>query len=206
MYFEPDTCYGPHSASNPRRLHGKDGAKPGARAGRANLAGIPDKRHTRRDVYEALAIADDAGLAPRPSLMPFTPWSTRQDIVDNLDWVEEEDLVHHVDPVHYTIRLLLPPGSLLLTHPETQPYLGELDHELLAYRWRHPDAHMDDLQAHLAALVEESTARDDEAEATFALIREWVGNSFDLPRNASARLAPRRCRQRPPRLTESCFC
>ena len=33
-----------------------------------------------------------------------------------LDFVEANDLVDHVDPVQFVIRLLIPPGSWLAEH------------------------------------------------------------------------------------------
>ena len=51
------------------------------------------------------------GIEIRPSWLPFTPWTTRRRrAVALLDFVAEHDLVGNVDPVQYTIRLLLPAG------------------------------------------------------------------------------------------------
>ena len=55
-----------------------------------------------------------AGIALRPSFVSFTPWTTIDDYIDVMDFVEAEGLIDNVDPVQYTIRLLVPPGSLLL--------------------------------------------------------------------------------------------
>ena len=71
------------------------------------------------------------GIDVRPSWLPFTPWTTRDDVVALLDFVYEHDLVGSVDPVQYTIRLLLPPGSLLLDHPDLAPHLGAWDADAL---------------------------------------------------------------------------
>jgi hypothetical protein len=54
-------------------------------------------------------------------------------VLDILDFVAEHDLIGNVDPVQYTIRLLLPEGSLLLDHPELEAHLGPYDPELLTY-------------------------------------------------------------------------
>lgn len=170
---------------------------------------ILDKNHTHRDVTEALQITHDAGSPMRPSLMPFTPWTTRDDMVELLDWVEAEELVDSVDPVHYTIRLLVPPGSLLLKHPEMQEHIGDFDRKHLTYRWQHPDAQMDALQEELAQLVEESTTRGDDVHKTFNLVRDRVDSVLQVPsdrRRNATRQQPRRRYQRPPRLTESWFC
>ena len=158
---------------------------------------ILDKGHTRADVFAALEILRQAGISMRPSLLPFTPWSTRADFVDLLDFAESEDLVDHIDPVQYTIRLLVPPGSLLLAHPAMQPHLENFDAEALTARWFHPDPGMDALQQQLAALVESATAADEDPRDIFQSIRTLAG---------TPRSVPKRRHERPPRLTEPWFC
>ena len=78
-----------------------------------------EKGHTRRDVGRALHILRDAGIALRPSFVSFTPWTTIDDFIEVLDFVRSHNLVDHVDPVQYSIRLLVPPGSLLVSRPGT---------------------------------------------------------------------------------------
>jgi hypothetical protein len=77
-----------------------------------------DKGHSAADAGEAVAVLRGAGIEPRPSLLPFTPWTTRDDLVELLDFVAAHDLVWNMDPVQWGIRLLLPPGSLLLAEPD----------------------------------------------------------------------------------------
>jgi hypothetical protein len=62
--------------------------------------------------------------------MPFTPWSSLQDFIDIIDFVAVHGFVAHVDPVQYSIRLLLPPASPLLALPETPPHRREFDEEI----------------------------------------------------------------------------
>jgi len=61
-----------------------------------------------------------------PSLMPFTPWTTAADVRALLDLVSYCDLVGNVDPVHFAIRLLVPPGfpAALVRRPRrpARPY------------------------------------------------------------------------------------
>ncbi len=73
-----------------------------------------------------------------PSWLPFTPWTTRGDVVALLDFVYEHDLVGSVDPVQYSVRLLLPEGSLLLDHPDLTPFVGPWDAERSTYTWSSP--------------------------------------------------------------------
>ena len=68
-----------------------------------------------REEAEAVAVLRAAGIEPRPSLLPFTPWTRPEDVFALLDLVARCDLVGNVDPVQYAIRLLVPPGSLLVT-------------------------------------------------------------------------------------------
>ena len=115
-----------------------------------------DKGHTTEEAARAIALLREHGIEMRPSWMPFTPWTTPGDVVEMLDFVAEHDLVGNVDPVQYTIRLLLPEGSLLLERPDMRPHLGGYDAERLSYRWTPIDPDSDRLQARLAALVEQS--------------------------------------------------
>src|SRR5438270_1507723 len=98
-----------------------------------------DKGHTTTGAGTAIALLREHGIEPRPSFMPFTPWTTPADVADILDFVAGNDLVANVDPVQYTIRLLLPEGSLLLDHPDMRPHLGAYDPERLSYEWTAAD-------------------------------------------------------------------
>ena len=100
--------------------------------------------------------------------MPFTPWTTLDDLIDLIDFVASHDLVVNVDPVQYTVRLLLPEGSLLLDHAAMEPHLGHYDAERLSWTWSHPDPEVDRLQGELAALVEARVGQG--ASATFGEI------------------------------------
>ncbi len=165
-----------------------------------------DKGHTRADVIEALGILEDAGIPMRPSLLPFTPWTTLDDYLDLLNFVEQQHLIDQIDPVHYSIRLLLPPGSALLEQPATRPYLGELDAAAFSYQWTHPDPRMDQLQREVAALVEAGERANAPAAETFfavkALAEETAGLVLSAARSARVPLA----QQVTPHLTESWFC
>jgi hypothetical protein len=166
-----------------------------------------DKGHTRADVHAALAVLDAAGIALRPSLLAFTPWTTLADYLDLLDFVEDQGLAEHVDPVHFAIRLLVPPGSALLDQPETARWLGALDAANLTYTWRHPDPRMDDLHAAVAALVEQAGREQQAPAETLAAIRALAETAAGrLPRAGRHGGVAVRLRPTPPRLTESWFC
>jgi radical SAM superfamily enzyme YgiQ (UPF0313 family) len=154
------------------------------------------KGHTAADMARATKLVRDHAIEVRPSWMPFTPWTTPSDIVDILDFVAEHDLVGNVDSVQYTIRLLLPTGSLLLDHPDLAPHLGPWDDERLTYTWTAPDPAVDALQATLAGLVEGHVAAGTPTDAVYVAVRAAAGaRPITLP-------SPREG----PRLTEAWFC
>lgn len=165
-----------------------------------------EKGHTRADVSRALEILRAAGIPLRPSLVSFTPWTTLDDYLDVLDFVETEGLHDQVDPVHYTIRLLVPPGSGLLSRPAIQPYLTGLDQAKFSYRWVHPDPRIDRLHEAVSALVEQATRDNEDTTLTFDRVRELA---FDLHENRRPARQVRPLppdRQQSPRLTEPWFC
>jgi radical SAM superfamily enzyme YgiQ (UPF0313 family) len=164
-----------------------------------------DKGHTREDVGEALRAVRAAGIALRPTWVAFTPWTTLGDYQEMLDFVESEDLVDHVDPVQYTLRLLVPPGSLLLEGPALRPYLGDLCAEEFSYRWAHPDPRMETLQQAATELVTQAAERREDAAITFARVRELADATAGRERRPPVPPPPAN-RVRPPRLTESWFC
>jgi len=162
------------------------------------------KGHTRADLVAVLDALRAAGIAPRPTWVPFTPWSTLDDYRELLDFIEAEGLVDHVDPVQYAIRLLVPPGSLLLDSPAMRPYLGTLVERAFSWTWTHPDPRMDALQAAVAALVEDAARRQEDPAVTFGRIRALADATAGVAPRPGPALAPDR--PRPPRLTEPWFC
>jgi radical SAM superfamily enzyme YgiQ (UPF0313 family) len=163
---------------------------------------ILDKNHTRADVVDALKITRSVGIALRPTWVPFTPWTTRADYCEMLAFIAEQEVIDHVDPVQYSIRLLVPPGSYLVEHPALAPHLGPLDQASFSYRWTHPDPQMDELQKRVAALVEADAKGCVDPALTFARVRalaeghdpQWVFSALPAER------------QRAPRLSEPWFC
>jgi len=106
-----------------------------------------DKGHTRVDVAELVRLMREVGIPLRPTWVAFTPWTTLDDYRAMLEFVDAEDLVDSVDPIQYSLRLLVPPGSLLADHPAMRPHLGPLVEHAFSYAWTHPDPRMDVLQS-----------------------------------------------------------
>ncbi len=156
-----------------------------------------DKGHTTADAARAVAILRAHGIETRPSFMPFTPWTTVDDVRDLLGFVAEHDLIENVDPVQYTIRMLVPRGSLLLELPQLAPHLGAYDDERGSFTWTAADPALDLLATRLAALVEADVAAGRTLGETYVSVCDAAG----APRPASLP-APRGT----PRLTEPWFC
>ena len=155
-----------------------------------------DKGHTAKNAREVLTLTRDAGIALRPTFVAFTPWTSSEDYRELFRWVIDEDLIHHLDPIQLTLRLLVPPGALLLENPGLQPHLGELDRAALTYRWSHPDPEMDRLHEKATALVASGTRDGLSNPEVFRSLAELVG--VNVPLGAGTAKAPR--------LTETWFC
>ncbi len=163
-----------------------------------------EKGHVRQEVFEALAILRQAGIALRPSWVPFTPWTTLEDYLEILAFVEQERLVYHIDPVQYAIRLLVPPGSGLLGRSAIQPFLRDLDQAHFYYRWGHPDPRMDALHERVSERVEQAARQEEDAAVTFARIKALAVQAHGVAERHVA--VPQAEGARPPRLTEAWFC
>jgi hypothetical protein len=156
-----------------------------------------DKGHTAVDAARATSLLRSHGIDVRPSFLPFTPWTTRSDLVALLDFVYDQDLVGSVDPVQYTIRLLLPAGSLLLGHPDLTSSVDAWDQDRMSYTWHAADADVDALQEDIATLVEALTGAGEPEPLVYQRIRALVGAP---PVDVSSITTGR------PRLSESWFC
>lgn len=165
-----------------------------------------DKGHTTADIAEVFAVMAQVGIPLRPSLMPFSPWETLDSYIALLTFFEEHHLIEHVDPVHFSIRLLVPPGSALLVAPDSQHWLDTLDANAFTYRWHHPDPRMDELQRTVAQLVEQAERNKANPVETFFAIKALAltasGETFAL----TGAIASYGTRNALPHLTESWFC
>lgn len=117
------------------------------------VLGRLEKGHLAVEAAQTVDLLRMYGIETRPSWLPFTPWTTFEDVLDILDFVADQDLVGNVDPVQYSIRLLLPKGSLLVDQPDMQGHLGEYDEHRLSYTWQAAEVAVDLLQQQVADLV-----------------------------------------------------
>lgn len=162
---------------------------------------ILEKNHTKVQIEQAIKVVRAAGIAPRPTWVAFTPWTTLDDYIDMLAFIEANDLIDNVDPVQYTIRLLIPPNSYILNRPELKPHLGALNQAAFSYTWTHPDPRMDRLHKEVNALVEKDVHAIEDPLVTFQ--RVWALASGTT---LSTIVRPSPDRERAPRLSEPWFC
>jgi radical SAM superfamily enzyme YgiQ (UPF0313 family) len=165
-----------------------------------------DKGHNTAQAVQALGLLREHGIETRPSFMPFTPWTTPRDVLEIVDFVAAHDLVANVDPVQYTIRLLVPEGSLLLQGKDLREHLGPYDAERLSYPWRSADPAADRLQGRLSALVQQSAAAREAIGLTFARIRAAVREATGEASGPEPEAIPMGSSEGRPRLTEPWFC
>ena len=166
---------------------------------------ILEKHHTRADVETAIDIVHGAGIALRPTWVPFTPWTTLDDYLEIFQFVDTHRLVYHVDPVQYAVRLLIPPGSYLLNRPETKTLSLTLDETAFSYIWIHPDARMDELHKTVSALVENDARAGVDPLETF--YRIWaLAADMQGSRHTPLDFRSKEAHQPAPRITEAWFC
>ncbi len=160
-----------------------------------------EKGHTRADFVRAAALMREASLALVPTFVAFTPWTTLPAYLELLEAIDELDLVDHVPPVQWSIRLLIPAGSRLLDLQEIRDVVGPFDRLALTYPWQHHDPRVDVLQRTVSAVAVQSVTRND----TFDTIRAAAADAAGVPLPAAS---PRLNRQRPrvPFLTEPWYC
>jgi radical SAM superfamily enzyme YgiQ (UPF0313 family) len=168
-----------------------------------------DKGHLAADVPVALRLVREAGIDLRPTLLPYTPWARLEDLPQLFAFAEEHDLIEQIDPVQYTLRLLIPPGSALLDAPGEKPWLADLDPEGFTFRWRHEDPRVDALEAASSALARKHLEELRTPDETFAALRDLANRAAfgeTTPRAAPPPGPPRIRKRSAPRLTEPWFC
>ena len=184
---------------------------------RARLDGIDDevlrllaKGHTRAGFEEAVRLCRAAGLTLAPTFVAFTPWTTLEGYRALLDAVEELDLVAHVSPVQWAIRLLVTNRSPLLELPDIRAVVSHFDPRTLTHPWRHSDRRVDALQRALTQLVgvQINRPRPETFDAVRALADQALaeGAPAGADRMAARRQAPLASRATIPYLNEPWYC
>ncbi|MHB1923136.1 MAG: CUAEP/CCAEP-tail radical SAM (seleno)protein [Acidimicrobiales bacterium] len=161
------------------------------------------KDHTAAQAAEAVGLLRRHGVEIRPSFLPFTPWTEPGDMTDLVDFVSTNGLESNVDPVQYSIRLLVPPGSLLLEE-EGADVFGPYDPFALGHPWRAGHPGLDELQGQLSALAEKAPAED--PAGAFLEVHRLVSDAAHRFGVAGPRALTGAPARSVPRLTESWFC
>lgn len=160
------------------------------------------KGHTKDDMVKALEILRSAGIEVRPSLLPFTPWTNKENLLELIEFIFDHNLIGSIDPVQMSIRLLVPLGSLLMTDADLD--LGPWNPETLSYEWQSADPEIDFLQIKFSEIAQQSESRQENPVETFIRMREVAYAHFEL--KAPARETPLVDICSKPRLSESWFC
>jgi radical SAM superfamily enzyme YgiQ (UPF0313 family) len=165
-----------------------------------------DKGHTSAQVAETFDLMELVRIPLRPSLMPFSPWETLESYIALLTFFEENKLIEHIDPVHLSIRLLIPPGSSLLVTFDDKRWLGELDAASYTYRWTHPDPRMDHLHQAVSTFIERAQSAQADPIETFFRIKALALEANEQEMCVSCAMKSYGTRKVLPHLTESWFC
>ncbi len=159
-----------------------------------------DKGHTLEDMHVGLSLCRDAGVDVHPTWLPFTPWTALGDLAEIFGFLDAHQLFDITDPVQLGLRLLVPPGSLVLEVEDV--VWGEFDADGLSHTWTHPDDRVETLQAEVAWIA--AAAADSGEDRSETLVRMWqaaLTASGEDP--GRAQIQPGEVRAR---ITEPWFC
>jgi radical SAM superfamily enzyme YgiQ (UPF0313 family) len=112
-----------------------------------------EKSHSRAEFFQAVESCRRAGIALLPTFLPFTPWTTAEQLLDLFENLHRLDLVESVAPIQLAIRLLIPAESRLLELEEVRAILGPFDAKALVYPWKNPNPAIDSLCEELQDIV-----------------------------------------------------
>ena len=161
-----------------------------------------DKGHTLPQIKEALQLLQNLGISPQPTWMPFTPWTSLADYIEFLAWVKEQELIPFIPAVQFAVRMLVPPGSALLNHPDVENWCGKLDQETFPYRWTHADPKMDELHQIISSI-----AAENQQENPYKVFKMIETETYKI---AGKQLPiwnkPLQNIPSPPKMTENWFC
>ncbi len=153
------------------------------------ILGKLSKQHTAADVVEAVGLMRRVGVSLQPTFVTFTPWTSLAGYLRLLETLIDLELVDHVAPVQYAIRLLIPNGSLLLGLDDVRNLVDEFDEEGLVYPWQHPDPQVDALFETVAEQVQAGLGAKESRREIFK--RVWAAAHQAVGRDVaeSARVA-----------------
>lgn len=126
-----------------------------------------EKNHTRADFFHVVELCRGAGVTLQPTFVPFTPWTTLDQILDLFEQLHLLDLVEAVAPIQLAIRLLITAESRLLELDEVRRLVGTFDANALVYPWKNPTPAVDHLGNELQEIVAASEKLKRSRTATF---------------------------------------
>lgn len=131
------------------------------------------KKHSTDDLQWTIDFLRSLGVHVKPTFVFVNPWVTVEDMMNLLDFIEENDLIECVDPVQYKIRLLLFRNSLLLdgTYIDRSTFGNEND---FYTEWRHEDPAIEALYRDLVRVVDHHMAIGASFNDTFQAVRKVV--------------------------------
>src|SRR5215469_8248398 len=166
------------------------------------------KNHTRADFLRVVELFGEIGLTLVPTFVAFTPWTTLASYCELLDIIREQDLVTHVPPIQWAIRLLIPAGSRLLELRDVIEMVGPFDEAALVYPWRHSDPRLDALCVRLQEIVHAGEKMNRPRTRIFDRIEEAayeaLGDEGASVRRPTSRVVA--CRATIPYLNEPWYC
>ena len=164
-----------------------------------------EKDHTRADFFRLVELCRRAGITLQPTFVPFTPWTTLDQILDLFEQLQRLDLVEAVAPIQLAIRLLITAGSRLLELEEVRRIVGPFDAGALVYPWKNPDPAVDQLCEELQDLIATSEKLKRSRTATFEKMWRAVNHAAQrkIEEQAQPLLASRAT---VPYLNEPWFC
>jgi radical SAM superfamily enzyme YgiQ (UPF0313 family) len=136
-----------------------------------------DKNHTRSDFFRAVELCRKAAITFQPTFIPFTPWTTFEQLLDLFEQLWRLDLVEAVGPIQLAIRLLIPAGSRLLELHELRQIIGPFDARALVYPWKNRNPAIDALCDELQEVVAFSEKLKRTRSATFDKMWQAVSRS-----------------------------
>ena len=161
---------------------------------------ILQKGHSSMDLQEAIELSKVNNIDIRPTWLPFTPWTTINDLLSIIKLIENNKLRETVDPIQLTIKLLIPKGSLITKRPEIKKYLDQYDKKSFSYSWSYMNNEVDILQKTLFSYLVENESLDEKEQyvGLVHLIEDFTGSEIIHNEEYIYRHSPK--------LSESWFC
>jgi radical SAM superfamily enzyme YgiQ (UPF0313 family) len=164
-----------------------------------------EKNHTRADFFHVVELCRRAGVTLQPTFVPFTPWTTLEQMVDLFEQIQRLELIEAVAPIQLAIRLLITQSSRLLGLEEIKNVVGPFDGPALVYPWKHPNPEVDQLCDELQQIVAASDKLKRSRTATFEKMCGSVNEAAHRDLVAPA-LQPIIARATVPYLNEPWYC